>query len=249
MIILPHLPHILAQVRLVSVKPLLGCLAAPSDRLGPCLVVPHGVRAIPFANSCCDFTPFTQGPWMNHLGPTDLQHLWSITSKKHLCLLPFQPLTHRAGGNLLQGTSITSSWVLQLLFFLPRPLISPIQGPRTVSVPLLGAARQPKRSLCSPVHRSSSAAVPAVSSSQPKARRSIPTESFHHEATKTPQVSPRGSPRPKGRLTETPVSHSVYCKTKSDPTDSRARRSPPRVRENRYPQPSPGSKPLERARH
>lgn len=184
MIILPHLPHILAQVRLISVKPLLGCLAAPSNRLGPCLVVPHGVRAIPFANSCCDFTPFTQGPWMNHLGPTDLQHLWSITSKKHLCLLPFQPLTHRAGGNLLQGTSSTSSWVLQLLFLLPWPLISPIQGPRTVSVPLLGAARQPKRSLCSPAHRSSSAAVPAVSSSQPKARRSIPTESFHHEATK-----------------------------------------------------------------
>lgn len=62
MIILPYLPHILAQVCLVSVKPLLGCLAAPSDRLGPCLVVPHGVRAIPFANSCCDLTPIYLGP-------------------------------------------------------------------------------------------------------------------------------------------------------------------------------------------
>lgn len=135
-------------------------------------------------------------------------------------------------------------------FFLPGCPISPIQGPRTVSVPLLGADRQPKRSLGSPVHRSSSAAVPAASfSAQPKARRSIPTESFHHEATKTPQVSLRGSPRPKGRLTETSVSPSAYCKIKSDPTDSRARRSPPGVSENRYPQPSPGSKPLERAWH
>lgn len=183
---------------------------------------------------------------MNHLGPTDLQHLWSITSKKHWCLLPFQPLSHRAGGNLLQGASSTSSWVLQLLFSSPGAPFLPSKDPgpcQCLCWEQTGSQSGVWAPLCT------EAALQQCQQPPPLRRRSIPTESFHHEATKTPQVSLRGSPRPKGRLTETSVSPSAYCKIKSDPTDSRARRSPPGVSENRYPQPSPGSKPLERAWH